>query len=94
MALLFDTIPSLKMPDEETLPHTHHVVVTVEFQITTPNRFPVPLHMADLTEYYSWAQHNGMFMEHNVLVIGAPIGKIMFVFENEENAAAFKLRWM
>ena len=93
MAMLFDTIPSFKMPDDETLEHIHYVIITTEFEITKPPKYPVPLHVADLTEYYSWSEHNGIFMEHNVLVIGAPIGKIMFVFENEEDALAFKLRW-
>ena len=90
--MFFDTEPMWKMPDEEKIPHEHYVRYRIDF-IEEIQYFRC--YRADLTEYYSWAEFNGIEMEHNILIHGSR-GKntlLMFVFWTAEDAMAFKLRW-
>ena len=94
MALLFETEPCELMPDQQKIKdHKHNVRLHIDFFPVVGSPF---VHCAaDLWKYYNWAKDNKIFMEHNILRLGQD-GKrtlVMFVFENAEDATAFKLTW-
>lgn len=86
-----DTIPEWKMPDEERIPHHNRVIIRMWAKLSMNDI----CWLLDLTEYYDWAEDNGIDMEHNMLRIGEDKCKsaVMFTFWNDTDAMAFKLRW-
>ena len=91
--IITDTIPSWKMPDEEKIPHTHHVRIRQWAKLVHRNLYSE--YIIDLTKYYEWAEENNMEIEHNILRLGEDQRKssIMFTFWDDADAMAFKLRW-
>jgi hypothetical protein len=93
--IVWDTIPTWKMPDDCVIQdHTHRVCLKIDFN-RKYDSWVFPIHMGDLQEYYIWSLENGIFMEHNLLRQTRD-GKrctVMFVFNSDIDAMAFKLRW-
>ena len=93
--MLYNTIPSQKMPDDEVIQdHIYRAVLRLYCKTVT-DMHGYQECVLDLREYYEWTKDNDIFMEHNLLRQGRHDleNVIMFVFENEEDAMAFKLRW-
>jgi len=58
----------------------------------------VDYNIADLTKYYKWGKKNNLIFHHTVLILPNPKknnkGSIWFLFLNQEDQLAFKLKWL
>ena len=86
-----DTTPRWKIPDDERIPHTHYCAIRMWAELRNNMCW-----MLDLTEYYDWANDNGIEMEHNMMILGENKcqSKVMFTFWEDTDVMAFKLRWL
>lgn len=52
--------------------------------------------IADITNYYEWAEDNGISMKHFVAILPnkKQMGTIAFMFNDETYPMAFKLKWI
>lgn len=96
--MIYETDPPWKMPDDEELPHNHHVCLRVDFD-HMPNGW-CREYIGDLTEYYEWVKFQGIEkMEHNIMRTGHEDANksvnvlVMFTFSTLSDAVAFKLMW-